>query len=365
MSKTKALMGFILILFFTGTAFSASLPKSTQDLLKQFDLDPALLADIDQELAVPKKWIEEAKKEGKLRIRSTPARPDDLRTLLGPFKARYPFIDVEFSGTNQQTRSVRTLMAYKSGRILADFMNSIGGFMHEYKAANALENLNDIPGVQRIAEKAKDPTGEWSGINQNYWCISYNTRLLKSEDLPKKWEDLLTNSKFHNGNLALGNRPQLIFVALWAAKGEKWTKDFIYRLFTEVKPQLRKEGMNLLPQLVAAGEFNAAMPSNNKRPYQLKLNGAPVGFTCPEPVPTSTEDSIILKGGNTATAKIFLNWLLSKEGQIAQYAFEYATPLNDQLRAKLLPFSDQILGRENSFRDRDFEMKIMPDLSKF
>ena len=301
MSKTKALMGFILILFFTGTAFSASLPKSTQDLLKQFDLDPALLADIDQELAVPKKWIEKAKKEGKLRIRSTPARPDELRTLLGPFKARYPFIDVEFSGTNQQTRSVRTLMAYKSGRILADFITSIGGFIGEYKKANALENLSDIPAFKSVPKEAKGPGGDWVGINQNYWCMSYNTRLVKPEELPKTWEDLLTNPLWGNGNLGLGNRPQLFGVFLWKAKGEKWTKDYLTKLFTEVKPQLRKEGMSLLPQLVAAGEFAAAMPSNNKRPYQLKLAGAPVGFTCPAPVPVSTEDAVILRGGNIHT----------------------------------------------------------------
>ena len=74
------------------------------------------------------------------------------------------------------------------------------------------------------------------------------------------------------------------------------------------------------------------MPSNNKRPYQLKLDGAPIGITCPVPVPASTEDAVILKGGNVPTAKVFLNWLLSKEGQITQYASEYATPLNSELR---------------------------------
>ncbi len=86
------------------------------------------------------------------------------------------------------------------------------------------------------------------------------------------------------------------------------------------------------------------MPSNNKRPYQLKLDGAPIGITCPVPVPASTEDAVILKGGNVPTAKVFLNWLLSKEGQITQYASEYATPLNSKLREQLLPFRDQILG---------------------
>ncbi len=210
MSKSRPFIGFFgffLLLFITGTGFSASLPQSTQKLLKQFNIDPSMLDDIEKELTVPRKWI-----------------------------------------------------------------------------------------------KAKD---------------------------------------------------------------EKWTQNYLTKLFTEVKPQLRKEGMNLLPQLVAAGEFLAAMPSNNKRPYQLKLDGAPVGFTCPEPVPVATEDAVVIRGGNVHTAKLFTNWLLSKEGQVAQYAFEYATPLNPQLRAKLLPFRDQILGRTVVFRTREFEMEMMPNLSKF
>ncbi len=211
---------WLLVLFLipSSISFSAPLPKATQELLKKFNLDPSLLADIDKELQVPKDWIENAKANGKLRIRSTPARPGELKTLFGPFKARYPYIEIDFSGTNQQTRSVKTLIAYKRGRVLADFMTSIGGFLHEYRAANALVDLRDIPNMKKIPKRAKAPHGQWAGINSNFWCMSYNTRLVKKEELPKKWEDLLTNPIWRQGNLALGNRPQLLFVALWAAR---------------------------------------------------------------------------------------------------------------------------------------------------
>ncbi len=130
---------WLLVLFLipSNISFSAPLPKATQELLKKLNLDPSLLADIDKELQVPNGWIEQAKKNGKLRIRSTPARPGELKTLFGPFKERYPYIEIDFSGTNQQTRSVKTLIAYKRGRVLADFMTSIGGFLHEFKAADA------------------------------------------------------------------------------------------------------------------------------------------------------------------------------------------------------------------------------------
>jgi len=64
------------------TGFSAPLPKATQELLKKINFDLSLLADIDKELQVPKEWIGQVKKNGKLRIRSTPARPGELKTLI-------------------------------------------------------------------------------------------------------------------------------------------------------------------------------------------------------------------------------------------------------------------------------------------
>ncbi len=64
------------------TSFSAPLPKATQELLKKINLNPSLLADIDKELQVPKEWIGQAKKNGKLRKRSTPARPGKLKALI-------------------------------------------------------------------------------------------------------------------------------------------------------------------------------------------------------------------------------------------------------------------------------------------
>jgi iron(III) transport system substrate-binding protein len=364
----KPMIVFYLVLGLNAptTVFAAALPKSTLEILKKLRLDASILAETAQELEVPKEWIENARKERKLRWRSTTTTPEELKVLLDPFRERYPFIEVEFSGTSQQERSVKTLVAYRAGRILGDVLTSIGGFVAAYKQADALEDLTAIPNFHRLPKEAKDPEGLWTGINQNYWCMSYNTRLVKRADLPARWEDLLTNPRWRGGNLALGNRPQVWALNVWHARGEAWTKNFLTRLFTEVKPQRRKEGLSALAQLVAAGEFHAAIPSNYKEPHRLALAGASVAFTCPEPVPASVEDTVILKRSpNIHAAKIFVNWLLSKEGQIAQYAFEFAAPLDKDLRPKLLPFADQILGKKESFREASLEQEIGPKLFDF
>ena len=355
------LLAFLLVA--DQVAFPAPLPKSTQEMVKKLKLDPNILADIDRELQVPADWIEKAKKEGKLRVLS----PSQTKLLYTPFKERYPFIAVEYSGASREDRSVKTLVAHKSGRVLTDVLTGVGGTFYMFKQANALEDLRPIPAVKNSSEGAKDPHGLWVGADTRYWCMAYNTKLVKKEELPKRWEDLLANPLWRGGNLALGNRPNLWALQLWKAKGESWTKDFLAKLFTELKPQLRKEGNSARVQLLAAGEFHAVIPAAEFNTYQMVLNGAPVGFSCPEPVPVSVEETVILKGSpNIHAARLFINWLLSKEGQIAQFASSYTPPVHkDLMRPEFIPFAEQILGKEVSYRDPGLELEVLPKLTEF
>ena len=358
---------FLTVLFSTPqSVLSDSLPKASQEMLKKLKLEPSILDGIDKELQVPKEMIEGAKKEGMIKIRSTPWSTKEQRMWFGSFKERYPFIKIDFTGTNQQGRTIKTLVAFKGGRVLSDVVTSIGGFLSEYEKADALDDIRDIPNWKYSPKGGKNPNGLWIGIYLRHWCMAYNTRLVKKADLPKKWEDILDNPIWRKGNLALGNRPQLWVLMLWKAKGPEWTKNFISRLFTEVKPQLRKEGMNAMVQLAAASEFNASVPAAKARTYQMLLRGAPIGFTCPEPVPVTTEAAVILKGSPHGNAtRVFLNWQLSKEGQLSSYYARSITPIREDLqRRELIPFADQILGKKVSFRDPDLQREVMPKLNK-
>ncbi len=355
-----------LALLFSRPAFSAPLPKSTQDMLKKLKLDAAILPDIDKELELPKAWIDGAKKEGKLRFFST-LDPPQAEVLFRPFKERYPFVAIEYSRASHEDRAIRTLVAYKNKRIVTDILTGLGGSFFMYKEIGAFEDMRNIPNMKNNPEGTKDPEGLWVGMHLRYWCMAYNTKAAKKEDLPRKWEDLLANPKWRDGNLALGNRPQLWALALWKAKGEGWARDFLTRLFAELKPQLRREGMNALLELLAAGEFHASVPSAEYRTYQKVLDGAPVSYTCPDPVPAAVSEMGILKGApNIHAARLFINWFLSKEGQISQYASDYAPPVHKDLRRKeFLPFADQILGKPVAYRDPASELAIQPKLLEF
>jgi iron(III) transport system substrate-binding protein len=344
-------------------ATSSPLPKATSEMLKKLQLDSSILSNIDKELEVAKNWLDASRKEGRLRIFST-IDPSQADVLFRPFKERYPFIAIEYSRASHEDRAVRTVVAYKNKRIVTDILTGLGGSFFMYKEINALEDMRNIPNWKNNPQDTSDPEGLWVGMHMRYWCMAYNTRFLKKEEMPKKWDDLLTNSKFRNGNLALGNRPQLWALVLWKTNGEKWIKDFLSKLFSEVQPQLRREGMNAMLELLAAGEFHATIPSAEYRTYQKVLDGAPVNYHCPEPVPVAVSEMGILKGSpNINSARLFVNWFLSKEGQIAQYLSDYAPPVHKDLRRKeFVPFADEILPKKGAFRDPAIELEIQPKL---
>jgi iron(III) transport system substrate-binding protein len=369
MAPKKVLSFFLLpLLLFAASqkGSSAPLPKSTDEMLKRLKLDAAILSDIDKELQVRQSWIDGARKEGKLRVFST-IDPPQADVLFRPFKERYPFIALEYSRASHEDRAVRTLVAFKNKKIVTDILTGVGGSFFMYKEANALEDLRNLPNIKNNPTGTYDPEGLWVGMHMRHWCMGYNTKMVKREDLPRKWEDFLTNPIWRNGNLALGNRPQLWALLLWKANGEKWTKDFLTKLFAEVKPQLRREGMNALLELTAAGEFYANIPAAEYRVHQKVLDGAPVSFMCPEPVPIAVSEMAILKGApNINGARLFVNWFLSKEGQIAQYVSDFAPPVHKDLRRKeFLPFADQIVGKQSVFRDPAIELELQPKLLEF
>ena len=354
-SRTSVLSLFFFTAFLGPSwhGLAAPLPKSTQEMLKKLKLTPSILADIDKELDIPKEWMEKAKKEGKLRFMST-EEPEPSKLMLAPFKERYPFIQIE---TVQSTRPdrIKVLVAYKEGRIVTDILDAISGITEGFIEANALEDIRNLPNIRNLPEEAKEPSGLTIATESGFRCLGYNTRLVKKEQLAKKWEDLLTNVEWRNGNVALGNRPELWAVNLWGTKGENWTKDFLTRLFKELKPQLRKEGMNALHQLLAAGEFHAFIPAGEDNTYELAQQGAPVSFACPEPVPRTVRHLSIIKGApNLYAARLFVNWLLSKEGQIAKIAAKSALPIHkDLMRPELIFWSDQVLGKMLSWPPRN------------
>lgn len=346
-------------------ADAAELPKETQVFLKEMSLDQAFMDGIDDELKVPDQWIAAAKKEQELTVLAT-WDPDQFSRMVKPFNERYPFIKINYSRASSHERKIKTLLAFKEGRFLTDILSGVGGSFLEFEKAGALADLRDIPGVMRLLPEHKDAEGLWVAERRRYWCMVYNTKLVDKKDLPATWDDLLVNPRWRNKVVGISNRPNLWLLMIAGVKGEKWAANYIDQLFNVVKPQVRKEGNNALIGLVIAGEFHAAIPSGGYRVKQYVKKGAPVDWHCPTPAPLAVSEMSILKGNpHPHATKLFVNWFLSREGQLAQYVVSEAEPIHPKMMdERFLPFPDEIKDKPVAFRSPRLLEEDLPILAK-
>ena len=346
-------------------AAAADLPKATKAIMKKTGLPAEVLAGLDAELKMPQKWIDGAKKEGQLIVGST-WDADQFDRMVAPFIERYPFVKFSYSRATRHDRVIKPLLAFKTGRVVTDVLSGVGAKFSSFKELGAILDLRQIPNWKNVPDGMKDKEGGWIGQRLRYWCMSYNTKALKKSDLPKTWDDLLTNPKMRDGKLGMGNRPNLWLLSMWDIKGENAIREYARKLFTDVKPQLRKEGMNALISLATAGEFDVALPSAAYRVSQMIPKGAPIGWHCPEPVPMAISEMIAIKGGHQNAALMFINWFMSKEGQVAQFAANNAPPVHKDLhRREFLAFPDEILGKKIAFREPEAMENDLKKLMRF
>ena len=340
--------------FISGLSLSPAgaddLPASTKDMLGKLGLQSSFMAGLDDELNVPKAWIDGAKKEQNVRITGS-WDADQFRVLSQPFNERYPFIKVNYTRGDLTVRAVRPLIALKEKRIIADVVTGLGDFVNNFMAIDGFEKTTDFPAYDSVDANFKQKDGLWIGAKLRYWCMSYNTDNIKKANLPKTWDDLLTDPDMRGGKLGLANEAQLWLLPLAGPKGDPWMKATITKLFNDVRPQRRKESVNALQGLVIAGEINAALPAADYRVAQYVRKGAPIGWHCPEPVPSTISEMALIKGSPyTNSAHLFGNWLISKEGQVAQFVADGATPIHKDMQSKeFLAFPEEINGKPIAF----------------
>ncbi len=290
-----------------------------------------------------------------------------LKKLVKPFHERYPYIKTEFTRAVGADRAVKPLLAFRAGRYIADMTMGISGKFTDYLSAGAMENLKGLPAWSKIPKELRHPDGHFGAYGIVNWCTSYNTKKVKKSELPKTWDELIHDPKWRGGRVGSANRPQLWLIMIWGAKGEKYAKNLMDDFFSTLKPQLRKEAINGMMKLASIGEVDLAMPSAG---YRVKLQeklGAPIAFHCPEPVPTSAADVVVFKGGpRVNSAKIFVNWLISIEGQLALHAADGTRPSHLDLASlsSVLPYPDAVLGKKLVYRTLDLTLNQMKPMFK-
>jgi iron(III) transport system substrate-binding protein len=340
------------------------LPPTTRAFLDRIGQQPSLLKDIEAALAVSPALIEAARKEQGIRIGGT-WDAKQFREIAKPFEERYPFVKLTYLRGSRFQRTVRPLIALQEGRVTVDVLSSLSSQVLNYRDADALASLSELPAYKGLEPAMKGQRDLWAVQRVLFRCIGYNTNLVKKSDLPKDWDDILTDPRFHNGKIGMTNHPDDWFTNLIPSRGMEWGRKYLQALFTKVKPQLRKEGSNAVTSLAVAGEFHYTLVSASHRIRDLQKKGAPIDIHCPGTVAGAVSEIGVLKASPSVNQGfLFINWFISREGQLAQYAVAHYDPLYADMRdAGLESMPKMLAGKKVFFHTAVEEEKYGPEVN--
>jgi len=265
-----------------------------------------------------------AKKEGKLVVYASATAPQ-LQMYFTTFNKRYPFIKTEFFCTGKQKLVSKILLEEQAKQHIADLIHTSVIEINILKKRGALSKYVPMESASYPAQY-KDPEGFWTSAYASGTLMGFNSRQVKRAEAPKVYEDLL-NPRWKNG-LAMDTNKIEWFAMLLKIKG----RPFMEKLAAQ-SPSLR-DGNTLVLQLLAAGEYPVATGVYEYSIEDLKTRGAPVDWIGLEPVITYTVAvSLPSQPPRPFAAKLFIEWLLSKEGQevVNQYG---RVPIRDDVESR-------------------------------
>jgi len=277
-----------------------------------------LLAQTQEQL------IAGAKKEGKLVVYASATAPQ-LQMYFTAFNRRYPFIKTEFFRTGKQKLVSKILFEEQAKQHIADVVHTSVIETNILKKRGVLSRYVPLESASYPAQY-KDPEGFWTSAYASGTLLGFNSRQVKRAEAPKVYEDLL-NPRW-KGGLAIDTNKIEWFAMLLKIKG----RSFMEKLAAQA-PSLR-DGNTLVLQLLAAGEYPVATGVYEYSVEDLKSRGAPVDWIGLEPVITYTVAvSLPSQPPRPFAAKLFIEWLLSKEGQevVNQYG---RVPIRDDVESR-------------------------------
>ena len=264
--------------------------------------------------AVTPALIEAAQKEGKV-VWYTSVDLPLAEKVAKAFEAKYPGVAVRVERTGAERVFQRIGQEYGSNIHAVDVANSSdAAHFIVWKKGGLLEAYVPDDVAKFYPAEHKDPDGMWASFRVWVCIIAYNTNLVKKEEAPKSFADLL-DAKWKGKIVKAhpGYSGTIMTATFQQARDlgwgyfEKLAKQNIMQVQSSADP----------PKRLALGERAVMADGNEYNIFQIKEKGGPV-----EPV-YATEGSPLIVGPtgmfkaapNPNAAKLFCNYSFSPECQ--------------------------------------------------
>ncbi|MFM9972090.1 MAG: ABC transporter substrate-binding protein [Burkholderiales bacterium] len=221
--------------------------------------------------------IEGAKKEGEVSIYNS-APIDDMQIFAAAFEKKYG-IKVKVWRASSENIVQRAVTEARAGRFDVDVVETNSPEMEALSREKILQEVNS-PYLPDLIPQAIPAHREWIGTRLNLFASAYNTKLVKRDELPRTFEDLL-NPRW-KGRLGIESGDLDWFAGvvtdMGEAKGLKLFRDIVAANGMSVRT-----GHTLLTNLVVSGEIPLALTVYNYKAEQLKNDGAPIDWFVLQP----------------------------------------------------------------------------------
>jgi iron(III) transport system substrate-binding protein len=276
------------------------------------------------------KLIEGAKREGELNL-YTSAQSDDIGAVAAAYEKKYG-VKVSMWRASSEKVLQRAVAEARAGRHSMDIAETNGPEMESMHREKILQAVKS-PHHADLIPQALRPHGEWVGTRLNVFVQAYNTKAVRKQDLPKRWEDLL-DPKWKD-KLGIEQEDSDWLAGVLGDIGEAGGAKLLKQVVAKNGISVRK-GHTLLAQLVVSGEIPFALTVYNYKAEQLKGKGAPIDwFAIGNAIARPNGVGVARRAPHPYAAVLFYDFEISEEGQKILAARDFVptsrkvdTPLN-------------------------------------
>lgn len=333
MCKSWTLVLLLLVVFVSScspgaTTPPAEAPRPSAPLKTSNEVATAPRVSPDDEAWA--RVVDGAKKEGVLNIYAFYFVGDVARALVKEFRDKYG-IRVEIMPGASRTSIEKIKIEQRMKRPIADILNSSLGSASELViGGNATSVSRELPNLRDKSVYKVDPLvspqGEIVSYGLDLMGILVNTKLVKPQDEPRSYFDLLQpkwKGKMISSDIQ-GLKPfyhELRFHKVLDL-------DF-YRRLAKQNVVFWAGSAKEAYLMVGRGEYDLSVYTSSGSVSFMIAEGSPLKIVTAEEGSIANQQVMtpVVNGAHPNATRLFINWLLSKEGQTLYHRINQSTPV--------------------------------------
>lgn len=293
------------------------------------------VASVNPQEAAWARIVEAAKKEGTLTVYSYWWVGDESITISRAFRQKYD-IEVQVVTGKGAEFLERLKVEKRIGKVTADVFEGSATHSQNTKDDGLLGPVADLPMLQEktgwnLQPLVFDPTAHIL-LHRPWTMVPHiNTKLVKPEDAPKTWDDVLL-PKWKGKMVVPDPRiTNLTYYLLLLVNHGDARKDFIQQLAQQDLRFVRDSSD--AARALAQGETALIPNMTDSNVARFAMEGAPIKAV-------EVEKGTIISGGvinwvkdgpHPNAAKLFINWILSDEGQKVESELSATLPMRQSV----------------------------------